>query len=197
MRYPGKLYVLEGVDGTGKSTQAKQIVERFGLTHFREPGSVRAAEAIRATVLTVGDLSPEAQALLYIAARTEFVKQRLIPALIAGENVLMERYYFSTMVYQHGALPWDVFNKLHAWMPKPDKVILLEVDPETAIARDANPHENQWLSRTPEYFRELSRHYRNAIKGYNASIVNANVDFDTVQSNIVRALACENPHIFG
>lgn len=197
MRYPGKLFVLEGIDGTGKTEHATRLAKNFGLTHFRDPGSTVQSEAIRRVLLEVEGMDQSTRAMLYIAARNEFVLQKLIPALKAGQNVICERYYFSTMVYQHGALSWSVMNELHARMPKPDKVILLSATPEVAMSRDVNPNEASINGRDASFFSDLSSKYLNVIKGHNSTIVNANPPQDEVYLNIVRTLACENPHIFG
>lgn len=197
MRYSGKFYVLEGIDGTGKTEHATRLAKEFGLTHFFDPGSTVQSNAIRKLLLEVEGMSQSTRALLYTAARNEFVLQKLIPALKAGQNVICERYYFSTMVYQHGALPWSVFNELHSNMPKPDKVIFLDIDPEVAMRRDANPDEASIKGKGIEFFSEHNSRYRNVIKGHNSTIVNANPSLDEVYLNIVRVLARENPNLFG
>lgn len=197
MRYSGKFYVLEGIDGTGKTEHATRLAARFGLTHFRDPGSTAPSEAIRKVLLEVEGMDQSTRAMLYIAARNEFVLQKLIPALKAGQNVICERYYFSTMVYQHGALSWSAMKDLHSHMPKPDKVILLDASPDVAMARDANPNEASIKGRDAAFFSDLSSKYRNVVRGHNSTIVNANPSSDEVYLNIVRALARENPNIFG
>lgn len=193
MAYAGKLYVFEGIDGTGKSTHCKRIAEQYGLKYFREPGSVEAAENIRSVVLST-DMSKASQALLFIAARIEFVEKLLIPTLKAGQSVILDRYYFSTLAYQNGALPWPVVTELHKKMPRPDKVILLECDPEVALAR--SQEENVMEREGIEFFRELVRIYRRVVTGHNTSIISANSDIETVYKDIMRALASENPSLF-
>ncbi len=190
----GRLVVIEGMDGTGKSTHAKKLAEQFGLVYFREPGSVSSAESIRDVLMKV-EMSKEAQALLFIGARIEFVNNALIPTLKSGKSVILDRYFFSTMAYQHGALPWSVFTELHKTMPQPDKVLLLECDPEVALGR--SQEENVMEREGIEFFRELATRYKNVVKGHNTTILNANQPIDDVYLNIVRTLARENPHIFG
>ena len=190
----GMLIVMEGMDGTGKSTHAKKLAEQFGLAYFREPGSVSSAESIRDVLMKV-EMSKEAQALLFIGARIEFVNNALIPTLKSGKSVILDRYFFSTLAYQHGALPWSVFTELHKNMPRPDKVLLLECDPEVALGR--SQEENVMEREGIEFFRELATRYRNVVKGHNTTIISADQSIDDVYLRIVRTLARENPHIFG
>lgn len=189
----GSLFVLEGIDGTGKSTHAKRLSMDYDLVYFREPGSVASAEAIRSVLMSV-EMSKDAQALMFIAARTEFVRSLLIPTLESGRSVILDRYYFSTLAYQHGALPWDVFNKLHAWMPKPDKVLLLECDPEVALSR--SQEENVMEREGLEFFKDLHIRYRQVVKGHPTTIIDANDTIQGVYSNIIKVLSRENPRIF-
>lgn len=189
----GMLFVIEGIDGTGKSTHAKRLAMDYGLAYFREPGSVASAEAIRSVLMNV-EMSKDAQALMFIAARTEFVRSLLIPTLESGKSVILDRYYFSTLAYQHGALPWDVFNTLHAWMPKPDKVLLLECDPEVALSR--SQEENVMEREGLDFFKDLHIRYRQVVKGHHTTIIDANDTLQGVYSDIIKVLSRENPRIF-
>lgn len=175
----GKLIVLEGVDGTGKSTHAKRLAAQFELLHYREPGSLSSAEAIRDTLLS-HSLSPMAQALMFIAARTEFVREVLAPSLAAGRNVILERYFYSTLAYQQGALPEHIFEDLHAWMPKPNEVILLECPVSVSRSRDANPHEATVAGKDADFFERIKRNYRKVLENTPHTIVDTDVPMKEV-----------------
>lgn len=99
--------VLEGGDGCGKSTQAREIVrwlesEGRVVSHVREPGSTPLAESLRALLLEDSgrDIEPVTEALLFSAARRELMIRTIRPALARGEVVVAERSFVSTIVYQ-------------------------------------------------------------------------------------------------
>src|SRR5262245_33797398 len=107
MESRGRFYVLDGVDGCGKSTQAARLVRALGARagrmplHLREPGSTAAGERIRALLLDPGpELDPAAQVLLFAAARREMLEECVRPALAAGRAVVCERFHPSTFAYQ-------------------------------------------------------------------------------------------------
>ena len=97
----GAFFVLDGIDGCGKSTQAAlltQALERAGRRplHLREPGSTPAGERIRALLLARDEaLSPAVEALLVCAARAHMLAARVAPALADGRDVVCERFHAS------------------------------------------------------------------------------------------------------
>ncbi len=98
---------LAGTDGSGKTTQLRlfrERLEREGIpfTLTREPGGTPLAEAIREMVLSVGfrEMEPLTEALLYAASRAQHVREVIRPALAAGQLVLCDRYYESSVAYQ-------------------------------------------------------------------------------------------------
>lgn len=140
------LITIEGVDGTGKTTLADALADalhRRGHTVrcLREPGGVAVSEAIRALVkdpaLVIGD---RAEALLYAAARAQLVEERLLPALAAGETVILDRYIDSSLAYQGGGRGLGVgavaaINAFAAGGLAPDRTLWLDLAPELAAAR--------------------------------------------------------------
>src|SRR5487761_2240472 len=103
-----KFITFEGGEGTGKSTQAKSLVERLkaaghDVVLTREPGGAPLAEDIRALILQQKPVSPDAEFLLFAAARAEHIAVTIKPALERGAFVVCDRYIHSTRVYQ-GAL---------------------------------------------------------------------------------------------
>lgn len=95
----GRLLVLEGADGTGKSTQARLLATRLRALLTREPGGTAIGEQLRSLFLHA-DLEPRAEALLVAAARAQHVGEVIEPALAAGRDVVSDRFTPSSIVYQ-------------------------------------------------------------------------------------------------
>jgi dTMP kinase len=109
MSRDGTLIVFEGVEGAGKTTQLLRLSTRLAAAgvpfdKFREPGGTPLGDEIRRLLLDPDrDLTPRAEALLFMASRAELVERLLKPALAAGRIVLLDRFFLSTYAYQiHG-----------------------------------------------------------------------------------------------
>ena len=137
---------LEGIDGSGKSTQARMLAGRLraagrDVVLTREPGGSDGAEAIR-RLLVEGEprrWSAETEALLFTAARRDHLERTILPALARGAVVVCDRFADSTRVYQgatRGA-PRGFVDALHALAiaREPDVTILLDMDPGAALDR--------------------------------------------------------------
>lgn len=143
----GKFIAFEGGEGCGKSTQARLLADALrargiAVELTREPGGTPGAEAIRALLLDPpGEgWGPQAEALLFAAARADHVARLIRPALAEGRWVISDRYVDSSRAYQGGAggVGDDAVQALHAIGSeglRPDLTILLTVDPESAVAR--------------------------------------------------------------
>jgi dTMP kinase len=136
------LITFEGIDRSGKTTQARMLAEALGheAVLVREPGGTPAAERIRDLVKGDIDLSPMTETLLFGAARADLVERVIRPALAAGKTVVCDRYVDSTVAYQGGArgLGIDRVEELNRWITQdlwPDVTFLLVVDPDLAGAR--------------------------------------------------------------
>jgi dTMP kinase len=141
------LLTFEGIDGSGKSTQAQLLNEYLQENGYetllvREPGGTELSEQIRSILLEpVLNVHPMAELLLFSAARTQLVAERIRPALDAGRIVICDRFYDSTTAYQGAGR--DVADP--AWLDSfhhrvtdglvPDRTYLVELDPETARGR--------------------------------------------------------------
>jgi dTMP kinase len=102
MSATGRLLALEGIDGCGKSTQARALAAAFGARLTHEPGATALGAALRQLLLAPESppLSLRAEALLMAADRAEHVAEIVAPALAAGEWVVSDRYSGSTLAYQ-------------------------------------------------------------------------------------------------
>jgi len=143
---PARFITFEGIDGSGKSTQARRLAEHLraqghAVVLTREPGGSPGAEEIRRLVLE-GDpdrWSAETEILLFTAARRDHLEKTIRPALAAGKVVICDRFADSTRVYQgitRGDLRRTV-DKLHALMieREPDLTFVLDMAPGTGLAR--------------------------------------------------------------
>ena len=142
----GLFLSFEGIDGSGKSTQARMLgefLENSGCSVVltREPGGSPGAEEIRNLVLQ-GDAdrwSAETEILLFTAARRDHMERTILPALAAGKIVICDRFADSTRMYQglsRGNLR-ECVDQLHSLMiPRdPDKTILIDMDPSVGLSR--------------------------------------------------------------
>jgi dTMP kinase len=134
---------LEGVDGSGKNTQARLLVEALGegTVAIREPGGTDAAERIRCLLADASvELEPLAELMLFLAARADLTERVIRPALEAGRNVVADRFSDSSVAYQGAARGLGVGEVIGLcdtatdglW---PDLTLLLRIDPETGLGR--------------------------------------------------------------
>jgi dTMP kinase len=143
----GRFITLEGGEGCGKSTQVARLkaaleAEGIGVLLVREPGGTWLSEQIRGLIKDQDTDAPCARAelLLFLAARAQLVRKVIRPALESGTWVVSDRFSDSTLAYQgYGrGLPLDIIREANDFACeglKPDKTILLDVDPETSRER--------------------------------------------------------------
>jgi dTMP kinase len=139
----GLFVTFEGIDRSGKTTQARMLVDALGdeALAVREPGGTEAGERLR-ELLKDGQLTlgAEAEALLFAAARAELVAQVIRPALEAGRVVVSDRFLDSSLAYQGVARGLGVeevkqINRFATQGVTPDLTFLLEIDPARAAER--------------------------------------------------------------
>lgn len=165
----GVFLVFEGLEGAGKSTHAGLLarrLEQMGIPHrlAREPGGTPAGERIRDVVLDAElDLTPETELLLMLAARAEFVRRVVEPALARGEVVIADRYEHSTFAYQGIArgLGLDRVRELNALATggrRADAVLLLRIDPAESRVRTGKGADRM-ERQSGEFFRRVAEAY--------------------------------------
>lgn len=134
---------LEGVDGAGKSTQARLLAEALGpeTLLLREPGGTPVGERLRALLKDGSlELGARAELLLFCAARAELVERVIAPAIAAGRDVVCDRFVDSTVAYQGGARGIDpglvaALNDAAVDGCMPERTVVLRIDAERAAAR--------------------------------------------------------------
>ena len=144
MSLPGRFITLEGGEGAGKSTQSRLLAARLresglDVLETREPGGAPGAEILRGLLLS-GEVawSLPAETLLHFAARAEHVERSIRPALAAGQWVVCDRFYDSTMVYQGHGQGGDraaIATLICLLGIVPDLTLVLDVDVATSVAR--------------------------------------------------------------
>lgn len=164
----GLFIVIEGIDGTGKSTQSKRLAEWFRsrgreVVLSREPTDGPWGKKLRESA-TTGRLSAEEELECFLNDRREHVEMSIKPALAEGKVVILDRYYFSTMAYQgaRGFDPSEIRRRNEAFAPQPDLLLILDLSVESAHGRigargdTANEFEQRdTLSRCREIFLSL------------------------------------------
>lgn len=167
----GRFIVLEGPDGSGKTTVARSIVDHYkkrgrDIIHTREPGGTDIGEKIRNLVLDPENkkMNPRTEALLYAASRAQHVEEKIRPALEKGVLVLCERYVFSSLVYQGMSreLGIDNIQKINDFATlelEPDLVLYL--DPKDDLSRDRIVDRNlDRLEMEDEFTKSVQFNYR-------------------------------------
>ena len=197
---------LEGIDGAGKSTQAKLLAERLGpeTLLLREPGGTPAGERLR-ELLKDGtlELGPRAELLLFCAARSQLVEEVIRPALESGRDVVCDRFVDSTVAYQGEArgLGPDLVGELNAIAVggcMPERTLLLRVSAEWAAARTAHRRGTEPPAPRPDRFEREGLEFQERIAAAfgriaetepeRVAVVDAEASVDEVHARVVEAL---------
>lgn len=166
MTSPGRLIVLEGAEGAGKSTQLRLLADHLescghSVIGVREPGGTILGNEIRRILLDPStDVVPRSEALLFMASRAQLVEREIRPALALGATVLVDRFFLSTYAYQGvgRGLPADELRVANAMATNglvPDLTLLLMMPVAEGLARAARRGERDRMERA-----ELSFHER-------------------------------------
>ncbi len=166
-RRRGLLIVLEGIDGSGKTTQARALLRRLRrrgreAVFFREPTRGRWGREIKRLAVRADSLTPEEQLDLFVKDRRENVALNLEPALAAGKVVVLDRYYFSTIAYQgaKGLDPGRIRRINEAFAVRPDLVVVLDVDAAAGLGRIAGRKSRDELFEREDYLVRVARIFR-------------------------------------
>lgn len=190
---------LEGIDGSGKSTQARLLAEALGpeTVLIREPGGTEAAERIRDLLADPAlELDPLAELLLFLAARADLTARVIRPALDAGRTVVSDRFADSSVAYQGAARGLGVGEVISLtdaateglW---PDLTVLLRLDPEVGIQRadGSDRFESEGLdlqSAVAEAYEEIAQ-----IASDRIAIVDADGSVEDVHRRVMEAVQAQ------
>jgi len=208
----GKFIVLDGGEGSGKSTQAallRHALERRGCTvlSVRDPGATRIGELIRAILLNPEhtEMNMRCEMLLYMAARAQMMAEVIQPALNRGEVVISDRFISSTLAYQldgDGLTAGEIravgdIAIHHRW---PDLTIILDMPVEAARVKpkftlfpddpDAGVEKDRIEMRPPEYHAKVRQNYLKQAKDHHRRhcIIDARKPVDQVHAEILSAV---------
>ncbi|MBS3794191.1 MAG: dTMP kinase [Candidatus Thorarchaeota archaeon] len=188
----GFLFVIEGIDGTGKTTQAKKLeyrLEKKGYDPVRlhEPTNSKWGKKIRNLAIHGRSVDPREELNYFIEDRKIDVEEYIKPALSAGKVVILDRYYLSNVAYQ-GALGIDPeeIMELNDFAPRPDLILILDVAPEIGLSR-INDRENGKPNyfEDPEYLTEVRKIFRWIERNLgNAQIIDATPPVEDVTKRV-------------
>ncbi|MBR0965367.1 dTMP kinase [Bradyrhizobium diazoefficiens] len=202
----GRFITFEGGEGAGKSTQIKKLADRLKAARMRtvvtrEPGGSPGAEIMRHLVLSgMGKLlGPEAETLLFAAARDDHVRTVIEPALNQGAWVLCDRFYDSTRAYQGslGSVPLGLINAMQRVTIgelKPDLTIILDLPVEIGLQRAAlrrgGSTPDRFEGETLSFHQSLREAFRKIATDNpdRCVLIDADADADTVAGRIWTAL---------
>ena len=189
---------LEGIDGSGKSTQAKLLAQELGgdTVLLREPGGTDVGEKIREVLKDPElELDPLAELLLFLAARDQLVSEVIRPALEADRDVVCDRFSDSSVAYQGVARDLGVerveemcdFATGGLW---PDVTILLRIDPGRASKRIGRRKADRFEGEGMELQRKVAEGYDEVVRRHpdRVRVVDATADVDSVHSAVMGEL---------
>jgi dTMP kinase len=203
----GRFVVFEGGEGSGKSTQARLLADRWGALLTFEPGGTDVGQRLREILLSpeTGDLDPRAEALLMAADRAHHVATKIRPALNRGKDVICDRFVGSSLAYQgYGRdLGVDAVLSLSTFATDglvPDLVVLLVVSPDEAGTRLAAAGKPDRLEAAGDEF------HRRVAEGYAMLaahdpdrwvVVDGSGDVTQVEARVLEAVEARLPSAMG
>jgi len=195
----GKFIVVEGGDGSGKSTQARRLADRLRdagheTVLTREPGGTASGAALR-QVLLEGSLDARAEALLMAADRAQHVTEVIGPALARGAWVVSDRFVPSSLVYQGvgRALGVDAVEALSEFATagiSPDLVLVLDISEDVSKVRRASEDPDRFERESEEFHARVREAYRSLAAQRGWVVVDGSLEVDVVADEIW-SVACE------
>ena len=186
-----KIYILnknyfitfEGIDGSGKSTQAKLLIDRLSSLNvenlfLREPGGTTISEEIRTVLLNnrKDEMSSRTEALLMCASRAQLTKDIIIPEMKAGKWIIADRFADSTLAYQGGGrgidLDWLIrLNAFATYGIEPDLTFYIDIDPEVGFQRRRDLAFDRIENAGVEFQRDIRKKYLEIVNNFSDRIV--------------------------
>ncbi|SHE65062.1 dTMP kinase [Microbulbifer donghaiensis] len=199
----GKFITLEGVEGVGKSTNLQFVTDwlreqGISFVQTREPGGTPLAEQLRELLLARREeaVDPTAELLMVFAARAQHLAQVIAPALARGDWVICDRFTDATYAYQGGGRGLDraLIAQLEQTVQgelRPDKVLLLDLDPEVGLSRAANTGAaDRFESEQLAFFQRVRAAYCERAEAFpeGYAVIDAGVSLELVQQQLRREL---------
>ena len=186
-----KIYILnknyfitfEGIDGSGKSTQAKLLIDRLSSLNIenlflREPGGTTISEEIRTVLLNnrKDEMSSRTEALLMCASRAQLTKDIIIPEMKAGKWIIADRFTDSTLAYQGGGrgidLDWLIrLNEFATYGIEPDLTFYIDIDPQVGFQRRKDLASDRIENAGVEFQRDIRKKYLEIVNNFSDRIV--------------------------
>ena len=186
--------VFEGIDGSGKSTQAKMLkeaLERNGIDALltKEPTDGPIGQIIRKGLRNEMNLSMRTLQLLFTADRSYHLENTIIPALRRGKVVISDRYFYSTIAYGMLELEKEWLKKINSKFLEPDVVLFIDTDPEISLQRLSTSgkikekfEELDKLKKVRDNYLEISREYKNFY------VIDGNRSTEEIHKNILKII---------
>lgn len=199
----GLFITIEGMDGSGKTTQINKLKEFFEdkgqhVVLSREPGGTVISEAIREIILDINyqEMDDVTEALLYAASRAQHVREYIKPSIEKGDIVICDRYVDSSMVYQGfarglGEEMVRTINDIATDKLQPDVTFFLDLEHSKGMSRKANQQELDRLEAEKEAFHKKVRDgYHKLLEAFPDRMiaVDASVSIDKVHEQIIKGL---------
>lgn len=177
------LISFEGIDGSGKTTQLHLLKERlqkngYIVSDFREPGGTEVSEYIRSLLLNPEiEMNPVTELLLFSAARSELIVQKVKPELEKGHIVLLDRFYDSTIAYQgYGRKSLqikeiDAMNTIASHKIVPDLTFYIRISFDEAQKRTSHQNKDRMEQSGETFFKDVISGYESLVNSENRFVV--------------------------
>ena len=189
---------FEGIDGSGKSTQAKILVEKLQSLNIetlflREPGGTSISEEIRSVLLNnrEDEMSSRSEALLMCASRAQLTKDIISPALKAGKWIIADRYADSTLAYQGGGrglnLDWLIkLNQFATYGIEPNLTFYIDIEPEVGFQRRKGLSFDRIESAGLDFQNDIRQKYLEIVDNFGdrCVIIDGNLSVDEISNYI-------------
>jgi len=189
------LIVLEGIDGSGKTTIAKRLKEylidsEYNALLFREPSDSEYGKKIREIAENKSKIPIEEELNYFIMDRKWNVENNILPNLAQNRVIILDRYFFSTACYQgaRGLNMEDILKINREFAPEPDYVFIIDIDVKTALSRiNKNRKKTVKLFEKEDFLKKVRKNYLK-LKGNNIYIINGDDKIDNILNNIIKLL---------
>ena len=196
------LITFEGIDGSGKSTQIELLREKLqelGKTVqvFREPGGSGISELVRNVLLNPDyAIDPVTELLLFSSARSQLISEKVIPALDAGNIIILDRFYDSTTAYQgygRGSLALskiELINEIASHHKAPDFTFYLRLSIEESNKRRAHLSKDRMEQAGDEFFKKVIKGFDEVAKAESRVVtIDATQSKEAIHSQIINMLS--------